>query len=669
MMMRSSLSSFVEAMPAPVVLVDAEGRIHAESERWRRTFRVLVPNAGDTDSLFDLIRDDEGAWREAITRCLREHRTMRGAQRRIHFPGAGPRWVDWQLRPVAPAEASAEDAAATHALLYMADRTSERQTDRLRQQVEARFDTLLDTIQEGALLMDSDGVFRDCNDTVPEIFGRPRSEIIGSRFSDDKWNGLRSDGTPLANTEFPFWVAYYERKPVMGEVMGIYPPDAPPRWIRVNARPLFELDEDDPYGVFICFEDITDEQLKDEALQTSRDVLSSVLTSSLDGIVVYSAVRDTRGTIVDFECVLVNPQGEKLLKVSAEEIIGARMLDLLPEHADQGLFDAYVDVIRTGQPYEDELRLADTNGGMTWCQVMVVKIEDGIAVTFRDVSERREAAQAMSVANEKLEQRNRALRDFAYIASHDLQEPLRKISAFSNLVIQDYGDKFDDTGRHYLERMEDAARRMSQLISDLLVYSRITTRARPFEEVDLNAIVQNVLTDLSMRIKDVDGTVHVDDMPTIEADATQIRQLLQNLIGNALKFHRPDVPPEINVETAVINRHDLDNEVPVQANCTSVCRLRIADNGIGFESKYVDRIFTPFQRLHGRSEYEGTGMGLAICRRIVERHGGSIAVESVPDEGTTFTVWLPVRRTPSSNDAPSAPAQYDQSTTETILDE
>jgi signal transduction histidine kinase len=158
-------------------------------------------------------------------------------------------------------------------------------------------------------------------------------------------------------------------------------------------------------------------------------------------------------------------------------------------------------------------------------------------------------------------------------------------------------------------------------------------------------------------------------LPTVEADATQIRQLLQNLIGNALKFHRPDVPPEIDVESAVIDRDDLGQEVPVQADCTSVCRLRVADNGIGFESKYVDRIFTPFQRLHGRSEYEGTGMGLAICRRIVERHGGSIAVESVPDEGTTFTVWLPVRRTPSSHDAPSAPTQHDQSTTEAILDE
>lgn len=665
-MTRSSLRVCIADLPAPVVLLDADGNIEAESDRWRRTFRVLVPGAPQDVSLFELIDDPEGAWHEALQRCIDEARMLQGKQRVMLFPEAGPRWVDWEMRPVPSDD---EEENVTHAALFATDRTSERQTDRLRQQVEARFDTLLDTIQEGALLMDSEGIFRDCNDTVPEIFGRPRSQIIGSHFGDSKWTGLRPDGTPLANTEFPFWVAYYERKPVMGEVMGIYPPDAPPRWIRVNARPLFELDEEDPYGVFICFEDITNEQLKDEALQTSRDVLSSVLTSSLDGIVVYSAVRDARGTIVDFECVLVNPQGETLLKISAEEMVGTKLLELLPEHADQGLFDAYVNVVRTGEPYESELRLADTEGGTTWCQVMAVKIEDGIAVTFRDISERREAAQAMSVANEKLEQRNRALRDFAYIASHDLQEPLRKISAFSNLVVEDYGDKVDDTGKHYLDRMQDAAQRMSQLISDLLVYSRITTQARPFKPVDLNKIVENVLNDLSMRIEDVEGTVEVGDLATIEADSTQMRQLLQNLIGNALKFHRPDVPPKITVDATMVDRDTLNGGPPVAASSNTLCRLRITDNGIGFEAKYVDRIFTPFQRLHGRGSYEGTGMGLAICRRIVERHGGSIGVESVPDEGSTFTVWLPAEHSSASNDTSTAPDEHDQFTTEKILDE
>ncbi len=661
----SSLSNCVAAMPGSIALVDASGTIVAESDRWARELRAFAVEAPDTESLFEIIDDPEGAWHEAIERTLSEARTLTGRRRPMTFPESGMRWFDWEMQPVTLNEAE----RPTHVLLHLTDRTNEHETDRLRQQVEARFDTLLETIQGGALLMDSDGVFRDCNDAVPRIFGRPRSEIIGSHFNDDKWRGLRPDGTPLANTEFPFWVACYERTPVTDEVMGIYPPDSPPRWIRVNARPLFQLDTEEPYGVFICFEDITNEQLKDEALQTSRDVLSSVLTSSLDGIIVYSAIRDKRGTIVDFECVLINPRAEELMSVSAKKMTGARMLNVLPEHADYGLFDEYVRVIRTEEPYQDELRLPNLDGTSTWYQVMAVKIEDGVAVTFRDVSERREAAQAMSVANKKLEQRNRALRDFAYIASHDLQEPLRKISAFSSLMLEDYADAVDDTGQHYLERMEDAARRMSQLISDLLVYSRITTRARPFEPVNLNELVQNVLNDLSMQIDDVDGTVDVDHLPTLEADATQMRQLLQNLIGNALKFHRSDVPPHVEVRAHTFDDADA-SAVPTSMQNTEgpLCRLDVSDNGIGFEDKYVDRIFTPFQRLHGRSDYDGTGMGLAICRRIVERHNGSIGVTSVPEEGTTFTVWLPIRHT-SSNDAPTAPTQHDQPTTETILDE
>jgi signal transduction histidine kinase len=274
-----------------------------------------------------------------------------------------------------------------------------------------------------------------------------------------------------------------------------------------------------------------------------------------------------------------------------------------------------------------------------------VSVDDGVAVTFRDVTERKEAAQAMAAANAKLERRNRALRDFAYIASHDLQEPLRKIRSFSSLVLDDYADAVDDAGRHYLERMQDAAERMSQLINDLLVYSRITTRAQPFEPVDLEEVAQTVRSDLDLQIEDVDGTVEIGDLPTVEADPTQVRQVLQNLIGNGLKFHRPDEPPRVQVEATVEPvARDLQQDGRLDANCTEMCRLTVSDNGIGFEESHADRIFTPFKRLHGRGEYEGTGMGLAICRRIVERHGGDITASSTPGEGTTFTVLLPVER-------------------------
>jgi light-regulated signal transduction histidine kinase (bacteriophytochrome) len=304
----------------------------------------------------------------------------------------------------------------------------------------------------------------------------------------------------------------------------------------------------------------------------------------------------------------------------------------------------------------------ETQEGTAWFQVMAVSVDDGVAVTFRDITERKEAAQAMAAANAKLERRNRALRDFAYIASHDLQEPLRKIRAFSNLVLDDYGDAVDETGQDYLARMQDAAERMSQLINDLLVYSRITTQAQPFEEVDLHRIATNVRNDLDLRISELDGTVEIGQLPTIEADPTQIRQVIQNLLGNALKFHKPDEPPHVRVQATVEPVTDaLQQSGRLAASCSNMCRLTVADNGIGFEESYTDRIFSPFKRLHGRDEYEGTGMGLAICRRIIERHGGDISVKSRPGEGTTFTVLLPVART-EGEAAPEAAQPSDLAT-------
>jgi PAS domain S-box-containing protein len=551
-------------------------------------------------------------------------------------------------------------------MIHVVDRSDARQATIMRRQVEDRFDILIDTISEGVLLMDANGVFRDCNAAAEKILGRPAADIIGSRFTDEQWSGLRQDGTPLPNAEFPFWQAVVEREAMNDDVMGLYPPGGPPRWIRVNAQPLFEDDADEPYGVLTCFDDITDEQLKDEALQTSRDLLSSVLSSSLDGIMVFSAVRDDNdGDIEDFEFLLVNPQAEKMVNRSSDSLVGTRLLEEMPGHVENGLFEAYVEVVETGEPFETEVHYT-TDDVDRWLQIVAVRIEEGFAVTFRDISERKRAAQAMAATNAKLEQRNRALRDFAYIASHDLQEPLRKIGAFSNLVLEDYGDKIDDTGQHYLERMQDAARRMSQLISDLLVYSRVTTQARPFKPVDLEQIVANVVTDLEMQIADVDGTVDIGDLPTIAADSTQIRQLLQNLIGNGLKFHRPDVPPVVTIRSELVDPDD--PSVPANdVNATRFCRLTVADNGIGFEQKYADRIFTPFKRLHGRSKYSGTGMGLAICRRIVERHGGDISVVSTPDEGTTFTIHLPVDR--RDGDGANESSVQDHATTPTTLDE
>lgn len=256
----------------------------------------------------------------------------------------------------------------------------------------------------------------------------------------------------------------------------------------------------------------------------------------------------------------------------------------------------------------------------------------------REVARRKEAEERMRQALLELGRSNTDLERFAYSASHDLQEPLRKVAAFASLLQKEHSDRIEDEGRQYIDVIVRATGRMQRLIDDLLTYARVTTRAKPFAAVDLNEVAGGVLSDLDVRIRETGGKVCVGDLPTIAADPAQMRQLLQNLIGNALKFHRPGVPPQVDV----FSEAEADGGEGVRpAPVPRLCRIAVRDNGIGFEEKYKDRIFGIFQRLHTRAEYEGSGIGLAVCKRIVERHGGRIEVESAPGRGTTFTAVLP----------------------------
>ncbi|HEX7974476.1 MAG TPA: ATP-binding protein, partial [Anaerolineales bacterium] len=263
--------------------------------------------------------------------------------------------------------------------------------------------------------------------------------------------------------------------------------------------------------------------------------------------------------------------------------------------------------------------------------------------TNTDIEDRKQAETALEQAAEEVQQyaarlveTNRDLQDFAFIASHDLQEPLRKVQAFGERLSARCGPQLGEEGHDYLDRMTNAASRMQSMITDLLAYSRVTTKTRPFTLVDLEQVAQGVLSDLEVEIERSQGQVALDRLPTVEADPVQIRQLLQNLIGNALKFHRPDSPPRVKVSGETLS--------PAGPAGSTMVQIRVEDNGIGFDEQFAERIFQPFQRLHGRSEYEGTGIGLAICRKIVERHAGKITVESKPGQGATFIVTLPLER-------------------------
>jgi signal transduction histidine kinase len=279
-----------------------------------------------------------------------------------------------------------------------------------------------------------------------------------------------------------------------------------------------------------------------------------------------------------------------------------------------------------------ELRVIERTAELDYANTMLSTELEERQQAMIQLREREQELEKMLVI---VERSNRELENFAYITSHDLQEPLRKIQAFGDRLSKRYTSQLGEEGVDFVQRMSSAANRLQVMIGDLLTYSRITTRAHEFALVDLNQAANEVLADLEVRIAETGGKVTFDKLPIIQADASQIRQLLMNLINNALKFHRPDIPPEVKISSEAI-------DMEIDGQPAPGILLYVEDNGIGFEEKYIDRIFQAFQRLHGHNVYEGSGIGLAICRKIVERHGGSITAESVPGSGSRFIVKLPV---------------------------
>jgi PAS domain S-box-containing protein len=274
----------------------------------------------------------------------------------------------------------------------------------------------------------------------------------------------------------------------------------------------------------------------------------------------------------------------------------------------------------------------------------------GAVVMFKDITERKLAEDRLEHKAEELARSNAELEQFAFVASHDLQEPLRKIQAFGDRLKVKCDAVQLGEGRDYLDRMQNAAARMQRLINDLLAFSRVIRSSQPFAPVDLGSVAKEVLGDLETSIEKSKAQVTVGTLPTVDGDPTQMRQLLQNVISNALKFHAPDATPVIKVEARVVTRDEVKDDAgmpkpPPTANADDkFCILTIKDNGIGFEEQYLEKIFVVFQRLHGRCEYEGTGVGLAVCRRITDRHGGLITAQSKLGEGATFIIILPIKQ-------------------------
>lgn len=392
--------------------------------------------------------------------------------------------------------------------------------------------------------------------------------------------------------------------------------------------------------------DITERRQWEERLANERAILRTLVDHL--PVAIYLKDTATRKT-------LVNPVDQRNLGVQSEaEALGRTDFEFFPREQAEAFYADDMQVLTTGVPVLNrEERITRPDGSQGWLLTSKVPLRDvsgrivGLAGIGLDITERKQADEKLRAFAAQLERSNRELQDFAYVASHDLQEPLRKIIVFSERLCERHGESLAPEARDYLERIRRAAQRMQTLINDLLAFSRVTTRARDFEPVSLTQVVREVLTDLEARIEQTGGTVTVDPLPDIEADPVQMRQLFQNLLGNALKFRKPDQPPVVRVWAEPLTAPRPEHGPG--GSPEPLCRVHVQDNGIGFEEKYLDRIFNVFQRLHGRGEYEGSGIGLAIARKIVQRHGGHITARSRPGEGATFIVTLPMRQPKPQN--------------------
>jgi len=387
-------------------------------------------------------------------------------------------------------------------------------------------------------------------------------------------------------------------------------------------------------------------QLRTQELQKLQRRNELILNSAGEGIC---------GFDLQDRATFVNPAAAKITGLRIDELLGKSETDIFFPNAQKGAKAApslLQDENGNLLPEQIFHRKDGTNFPVEYVRTPITENGKvmGTVVMFKDITERKLAEDKLGQKAAELARSNGELEQFAFVASHDLQEPLRKIQAFGDrLKIKCEAVKLEE-GRDYLERMQNAAARMQTLINDLLTFSRVIRSSQPFVPVDLDIVTREVLGDLEHRIERSKADVQVSKLPTIDADPLQMRQLLQNLIGNALKFQPTGAAPVVKIDAKIVKRGELredtvfPNSPPNPGPDDKFCLLTIQDNGIGFEEQYLDKIFAVFQRLHGRSEYEGTGVGLAVCRRITDRHAGLITAQSKPGEGATFIVIVPVEQ-------------------------
>ena len=478
--------------------------------------------------------------------------------------------------------------------------------------------SLLEASLDPLVAIGPDGKITDVNAATEAVTGCVRATLIGTDFSD-------------YFTDPEHARAGYQQVFREGFVRD-YPLELRHRDGRITSvlynASVYRDENGNVAGIFAAARDITKRKHAEEALRLSEQRFSSMVEAVRDYAIIF---LEPDGRVASW-----NKGAERIKGYRAEEIVGQHFSRFYtPAGIANGKPHRELQVASSEGRFEDEDWRVRKDGSQFWANVVVTALRDasgnvnGFVKITRDLTARKQAEDELTRYAEDLKRSNQELEHFAYVASHDLQEPLRTVSSFSQLLTRRYKGKLDADADEFITFIVEGAKRMQTLINDLLAFSRIGTRGNPFASVDCGEIFQTAKENLEVAIAESGAVITNGPLPALVADPMQLTQLFQNLFSNAIKFRRRQEAPRIHV--SAVRRH-------------GAWQFSLHDNGIGIAPQYFERIFIIFQRLHGREEYSGTGIGLAICKKIVERHGGRIWVESEPGTGSTFHFTIPDER-------------------------
>jgi PAS domain S-box-containing protein len=495
------------------------------------------------------------------------------------------------------------------------DITARRAAEQALSESEERFRRTFELAGSGLAHVSLDGRFLRVNPRVCEILGYTKDELTGMTVKQISHPADRdlADAPRARVMAGEMDSARLEKRYVRKDGAVVWLAIAIALERDAAGRPLYAIS---------VLDDITSRKHAEEALRQSEELFRKTFELAASGVAHVS---------LEGRLIRVNRRLTEMLGYAEQQLIGRSVKDI-SHPQDRDLTDAQRAQIRSGEreSVRFEKRYLRKNGEPVWVSLGIALVRDAFGTPqyeiamFDDITERKQAEAALQEAHEELKRSNSELEQFAYVASHDLQEPLRMVSSYTQLLGRRYGEKFDADAKEFMAYIVDGATRMKQLIEDLLAYSRVGTKSMDFKPAELEKSLRRAITNLKAAIDESGASVTHDPLPTLPADEVQLAQVFQNLMGNALKFRGPTTP---HIHVAV-------SEKPAEWEIT------VRDNGIGIEPQYFERIFMVFQRLHNKAEYPGTGIGLAIVKKVIERHGGHVRVESKLGEGSAFIFTL-----------------------------